>query len=137
MKAMTNDEFAEAVAQMAEPGAPFEPKATYIPEGDCLEFLASDDDYYAERVDGLLTVFYSRKTKEIIGSLIKGVKGFIAERCPGLMIEIEAGPVKLSHLFLAQLWSEQREPNSLIVRTYRRLIEVAEQVGATAELRAA
>ncbi len=134
MKAMSNDEFAKAVTQMAEPSAPFKPEATYIPEGDCLEFLTTADDYYAERVDSLLTVYYSRDTKEIIGSLIKGVRGHIAAHYPGFMIEVEAGPIKLSHLFQVQLWSEQRDPNSLTVRTYRRLIEVAEEVNATAEL---
>jgi len=137
MKAMSNNKFAEAVLQMAELDEPFRPQATYIPEGDCLEFLVAPDDYYAERVDGLLTVYYSRESGEIIGSLIKGVKGFIAKKFPGFMIEVEAGPVKLSHLFQFQLWSEQREPDDIVVRTYRKLIEVADKVGAMAELCAA
>ena len=137
MKAMTNDDFAKAVLGMAKPGAPFKPQVAYIPEGDCLEFLISDDDYYAERIDGLVTVYYSRDTGEIVGSLVKGVKGFcekMAERYPGFGIEIEAGRVRLSYLFQMQLWSKPRESNDVEVRTYRRLIEAAEETGAMAEL---
>ena len=137
MKQMSNEEFANAVMGMADFEEPFRAHATYIPEGDCIEFVASNDDYYAERIDGLVTVYYSRETGEIIGSLIKGVHAFCAnilEQFPGFKIEIEAGRVKLEHLFRAQLWREQREENDVLVRTYRKLIEVAEETGVDAEL---
>jgi len=137
MKAMTNDEFAEAVLHKAEPATPFKPQVTYIPEGDCLEFVASNDDYYAERIDGLVTVYYSRETNEVMGSLIKGVRQLcagIAERCPGFAIEIEAGKVKLGHLFLAHLWTRPRNPDDILVKTYRKLIQIAEESDVAAEL---
>ena len=140
MRPMTNEEFAASVQKIAERAEPFRPQVAYIPEGDCLEFMVAPDDYYAERIDGLVTVFYSRKTGEIIGSLIKGVKEFcrrIAERCPGFEIEIQAGKVKLSHLFLVGLWTEPRQAGGVVVRTYRKLIEVAEKADATAELQVA
>jgi len=137
MRTMSNDEFADAVMRIADGIEPSWPQVTYIPEGDCLEFVTAPDDYRAERIDGLVTVFYSRETGEIVGSLIKGVKGFCArltKRLPGFMIEIHAGPVKLSHLFLARLWMEDLKIEDMTVRTYRRLVEVAEQANAKAEL---
>lgn len=58
---------------MARPSEPFEPSATYDPDGDRIEFIARPDSFYAERVDDLVTVYYSHETNEIVGSLIKGV----------------------------------------------------------------
>jgi len=132
-----NDEFADAVMGMVDVAEPFAPRVTYIPEGDCLEFVAAPDDYYAERIDGLVTVFYSRQSGEIIGSLIKGIKGFcdeIARKSPGFLIEIKAGPVQLSHLFRARFWTEATGEDPILVATYRKLIRVAEEAGVTAEL---
>ncbi len=131
MNAMSPSEFAERVLEMAGPDAEFKPTATYDPDGDCIEFLISDDDFYAERLDGLVTVYYSRETNEIVGSLIKGVSAFckrILKHCPGFAIEVRDGPVYLSLLFRAQLWTESYA-DTIKVKTYRKLIEVAEQSG--------
>jgi hypothetical protein len=75
MKALTKDEFARAVLGLPGPQVPFQPEAVYIPEGDCIEFVVAPDDHFARRIDGLVTVYYSRKTGNIVGALIKGVKG--------------------------------------------------------------
>ena len=130
MTAMTNDEYADAVMRMAEPVSPFVPTATYIPEGDCVEFVAAPDDYRAHRIDGLVTVYYSRKTNQIIGSLIKGIHAFcqkVLEKCPGFKIALESGPVKLEHIFLAKLWTQPNPQEVIVVRAYKELIEVAEE----------
>ncbi len=65
-----NDEFAKRMALMAGDAADFEPAAVYDADGDCIEFLAKPDAFYAERVDDLVTVYYSQETGEVIGSLI-------------------------------------------------------------------
>lgn len=77
MKAMTNEEFAERVNELARSvsGTP-QPTAVYDPDGDCIEFLAKPEPFYAERIDDLVTVYYSQETREIIGSLIKGASKF-------------------------------------------------------------
>jgi hypothetical protein len=137
MKPMTNDEYADAVLREGQLPPPFRPTVTYVPEGDCIEFVVSDNDYHAERIDGLVTVYRDEQTGEIVGSLIKGVRRFVEkvlQRCPGFKIEIEDQRVKLEHIFLAQLWSEPRRREDMLVRTYRKLIEVAERTGATAQL---
>src|SRR5438093_8781193 len=107
MSVTSTEEFANRVMLLAKPGEQFRPTATYDPDGDCIEFLAKPDPFYAERVDDLVTVYYSQDTDEVIGSLIKGVSRFYAEftkKNPGFKIVIEDGPVRLEHLFLARLW---------------------------------
>src|SRR5438874_6681249 len=107
MTAMSNSDFAKRMMLLARPAAHFEPTAYYDPDGDCIEFLARPDNFYAERVDDLVTVYYSQETKEIIGSLLKGVTRFcdqLLKQLPGFKIEIQHGKVKLVHIFLAKLW---------------------------------
>ena len=92
--------------------------------------------FYAERIDSLVTVYYSESTGEIIGSLLKGVRKFIAkmsEKAPGFRIEIEDGKVRLEHLFNLKLWYAE-EPRKEIVLTYKKLRDAAEQVDAEADL---
>ena len=78
MTAMSNSDFAKRMMLLARPAEQFEPTATYDPDGDCIEFLARPDPFYAERVDDLVTVYYSQESNEVVGSLIKGVRGFMA-----------------------------------------------------------
>ncbi len=135
MSALTNDEFAARVMELAAPVAPFSPTAYYDPDGDCIEFLARPDNFHAERVDDLVTVYHSEETGEIIGSLLKGVTPLcqkLLERLPGFKIEIEHGKVKLVHIFLAQLWAA--DPNGLATLTYQKLIDVAGPTGVEVEL---
>jgi hypothetical protein len=130
MSPMSNSDFAQFVQGLEDPSTTFSPTATYDPDGDCIEFLARPDSFYAERVDDLVTVYYSHDTDQIIGSLIKGVSRFckgVLERIPGFKIEIEDGEVLLEHIFLAGLWSARHEHDDMVVVKYRKLIEVAEE----------
>jgi len=123
-----NEEFAKRMTLMASPASSFEPVATYDPDGDCIEFFAAPDPFRAERVDDLVTVYYSQETDEVIGSLIKGVSGFcekMLKQFPGFKIEIADGGVVLQHIFLAQLWSKEVDPDDLKTLAYRKLISVS------------
>jgi hypothetical protein len=134
--ALTNEQFARKVLAMARPKGPFKPVATYDPDGDCLEFFARRDDFYAERVDDLVTVYYSQETHEVIGSLIKGVRAFyrqILKTYPGFGIEIKAGNVTLAHLFRARVWKMPPQKKPLVL-TYRKLIKCAEEANVQARL---
>jgi hypothetical protein len=137
MTAMSNDKFAAHIMKLAHDAPTFRPTTTYDSDGDCIEFLASPDLFYAERVDDLLTVYYSQETREIIGSQIKGVSRFckeMLEKLPGLKIEVQDGPVTLQHIFLAKLWTSDPQPDKMAMRTYRKLIEVARKSDAKADL---
>jgi hypothetical protein len=128
---VTNDtDFARRMMLLARPAEQFRPTATYDPDGDCIEFLAKPDPFCAERVDELVTVYYSQETGEVVGSLIKGVAQFcqdFSKKNPGFRIVIHDGPVHLEHLFLARLWSREEDPNGIQTLVYQKLIEVAGQ----------
>ncbi|TMJ00898.1 MAG: hypothetical protein E6G97_18365 [Alphaproteobacteria bacterium] len=130
MNTVSENDFATKVMSLVNPEEPFKPVATYDRDGDCIEFLMRPDAFYAERVDDLVTVYYSQDTKEVIGSLIKGVSGFCAnvlKKLPGFRIDIIDGRVKLVHIFRAKLWSSERDPVAGKTVTYRKLIEAAEE----------
>jgi hypothetical protein len=133
---MTNSEFAARVAELAKNAGPPQPTAVYDPDGDCIEFLAKPEPFYAERIDDLVTVYYSQETHEVIGSLIKGASRFCNEllkRLPGFRIEVVDSNVRLEHIFLAKLWSAEHDPADLATLTYRKLIKVAEETGVQLE----
>lgn len=130
MTVTSNADFAKRMMLLARPAEQFEPTATYDRDGDCIEFLAKPEPFYGERVDDLVTVYYSQETNEVIGSLIKGVSQFcndVLARMPGFKIEIRDGRVRLVHIFLARLWSAERDPQELATLTYKKLIDVAEE----------
>ena len=141
MKTMNKKDFAEAVIRSGNAGRAFKPMATYIPEGDCIEAVITPDDYHARRLDGLVTVYYSRRTGQIAGAMIKGVLAFcrkMAEKHPGFKIELEGGAVKLEYIFLLRLWSEPRTlADVAVVRTYRDLIQAVEEESLEADLQLA
>jgi hypothetical protein len=123
--------------ELARTAPPFQPTATYDADGDCIEFIAKPDSFYAERVDDLITVYYSHENNEIVGSLIKCVSRFyrdVVEKVPGFQIEIQGGRVRLVHLFRAKLWTSALDTDSIITMTYRKLIEVAEEANVETAL---
>jgi len=137
MNAMSSSDFAKRMMLLARPADQFEPTATYDPDGDCIEFLAKPDPFYAERVDDLVTVYYSQETNEVVGSLIKGVRGFceaIDRTMPGFKIEIRDGRMRLVHIFRARLWTSKSNPRDLATLTYEKLIQVAEESDVEAEM---
>jgi len=139
MKIMGNDEFAKRMMLLAKPASEFKPAAYYDPDGDCIEFLAKPDPFHEERIDDLVTVYYSQRTGEVIGSLIKGVsklKKRLEQQLPGFMITIEDGRIRLEHLFLAGMWLQKSEPQAMEVLAYKKLAEIAERtsVDVSAEL---
>ena len=130
MRAESESEFTKRMMLLARPADQFMPTATYDRDGDCIEFLAKPDPFYAERVDDLVTVYYSQETQEVIGSLIKGVSRFyrdVLQKMPGFKIEIHDGRVSLVHIFRARLWSTGTDPTDMATLTYQKLIEVAEE----------
>jgi hypothetical protein len=119
-------EFAKRMMLLARPAEQFRPTATYDPDGDCIEFLAKPDPFYAERVDDLVTVYYSQERGELIGCLLKGVTTFckhMREKMPGFQIELNDGRVRLVHLFRASLWSSAKDPQDMVTLTYRKRVE--------------
>lgn len=137
MTMTSNEEFAKRMMLLAGPAEQFRPTAYYDPDGDCIEFLAKPDPFYGERVDDLLTVYYSQETGEVVGSLLKGVSKFcrdLLEKMPGFRVEIHEGRVQLVQMFRARLWSSKFDPQALPALVYRKLIEVAGEAAVEAKL---
>jgi hypothetical protein len=137
MNLTSNSDFAKRMMLLARPAEAFKPTATYDPDGDCIEFLARPEPFYAERIDDLVTVYYSQETGEVIGSLIKGVSKFcreMLEKMPGFRFEIHDGPISLQHIFLARMWSANFAPEDMATLTYRKLIEVSRETVVAGEL---
>ncbi|HEV57176.1 MAG TPA: hypothetical protein ENN87_06720 [Phycisphaerales bacterium] len=135
MTALSNEEFAKAVDEIAAQTRGGRPVAYYDKDGDCIEFLATHANFWAERIDDLVTVYYDEQTDEVIGSLLKGVSTFIKKH-PNCAICVEAGKVRLAHLFIAGgMLTEQAEKNKeFVVQIYRKLVRKAEETKAEAEI---
>lgn len=137
MRTLSNKDYAKKVFEIVEKAEPFKPEAYYDPDGNCIEFIVKPDDFYAERVDDLLTVYYSEETKEIIGCLIKGVSAFckrLVEKLPGFAFEIEDGRVRLGLLLRARAWSELSKDDKILVLTYKKLADSADEMNVETEL---
>ena len=133
-KNLAYDEFIDQL--LAEPNSDFSPFAEYDADGDCIEFFVKPDPYYADRIDGLLTVYRSQETGTIVGSLIKRVSQLCQEllgKYPSFRIEIHEGKIGLVHIFRAKMWLlPMNDPD---VHIYKFLTDAAEE--AKAEIDAA
>ena len=126
---MIQEQFAKSITEEYGEVRPFEPYAYYDPDGDCIEFLVSNDLFRGKRLDRWVTVYYSEKTDEIVGALIKGVKKMMVEY-PGLDIEIKGGAVAIACILRAPAWSSGDE---VVKKTYKTMIQKAEEACVTAE----
>ena len=125
-----NDAFTRDILARV-PSEPWDGRPKMFPnyDGDCIELLLSNDNYRAERIDSLVTVYINRENGELVGALVKGVRSFIqkwVDRIPGFKIEIMDGKVKLEYLFTAGLWSNDDSSNIMRVHTYKQLRQMAE-----------
>ncbi len=128
----SNKRFAADMMKLV-PDAPTDgPIAYYDPDGDCIEFLSARRNFYSERIDDLVTVYYDEKTNEIIGSLVKGVSQFLKKH-PRYAILVESGKVRLAHLFIAGISSQPKEPTPIVVQAYRALVHQAESVDVSGD----
>lgn len=137
MRILDNSEFAKEVLAKENMSTPFVPQVYYDPDVDCVEFITKADDFYAERIDELVTVYYSRKDNELIGSLIKGIASLL-KRKPNLNILIKDGRVKLAHIFIARAAMAEdcfnKSEWTVYQNIYQKLIEQAEDAEAEFEM---
>lgn len=133
MSALSNEEYVKKVMEIGTSEVTNKPIAYFDRDGDCIEFLAKPKNFYAERIDDLVTVYYEEDSDEIIGSLIKGVSVFIKKH-PNFAIFVKAGRVRLAHLFIAGLLSCEPAKDKITILTYKKLIDCAEETGAEAQM---
>lgn len=135
---MTADEYGDYLGEGVTPPDAFRPSAFYNPDGDCIEFFASNEPFKAKRIDNLVTVYIGRDSNEVVGSLIKGVSEIfhrILKQVPGFKIEIRGGRIKMELLFAVCLWSSERDPEGTEVVVYDKLRKAAEHADIEADTR--
>src|SRR5690606_8428086 len=108
----------------------FKPQVRYDKDGDCVEFVARPHAYRGERIDDLVTAFYSLETDELMGSLIKGVSKLL-KRNPGWIIELDDGAVRVAQIIRAAD-AVKAESEEYVRKQYQKLFEMAEESQATA-----
>jgi hypothetical protein len=126
-------EFAKEIWARFGSQEPFKPEARYDSDGDCLEFIAANEAFRGERLDKWVTVYRSRASGRVGGSLIKNIRELLA-RNPGLAIEIRSGPVQLSHFLQAPKFSATTD---VMVRVYEEIIKEAVESNVEANLQTA
>lgn len=133
MKPISNSELARFINELPPPDQ-FRPTATFDPDGDCIEFMFHPDDFYAERIDDVVTVYYSRTSGELIGSVIKNLSALKRKHPAAFAISVQDGKVQLKHLFVAvaALLGKFDVSNAHLL-VYRKLIKAAEDNEVTAQ----
>ncbi len=117
---------AEELMKYLETAKPlgFEPRPYYGHEEDCLTFFFDNAESYARRVDGLLTLFLSLKTDELVGCQIKGVRRNL-KRLGDFGIAIKHGKVRLGLFFhLLAFLAEKPEQRDSYLNLSRRTGDV-------------
>jgi hypothetical protein len=130
----TDQEIEQAAKQAA--AIPFRPWASYDAAQDCLEFFASNDGFYAQSIDALVTIYCSHDTGTPVGLRLKKIKKFFHEflkQSPGFRTEVADHRLKVEHLFTAKIWALEN-PQDVRVPTYQRFREVAQENKVEAEI---
>ncbi len=78
----------------------FESRPIYCRDGDFITLHLCDGDYYAERVDELLTVYLSPENNSLVGCKIKGARKLL-QTLGEFGVSVENGEVSLNLLFMA------------------------------------
>lgn len=95
-----------------EPG--FVPRPWYNRHGDCIVFKAEDVGVVAERVDDILTLYYSAEDRSPVGFQIKGVRHLMHKlRCNTVQASGESstrGQVRIELAFLLMTAYDARPP---------------------------
>ena len=132
-----NEKFAQEVLSLCPEASEFKPSAYYDSDGDCIEFIAVDEPFKAERIDRWVTVYYSRKTGDIIGSQIKQVSkllSIILKHKPNFRLNVKDGRIKLTHFFTIENLQLEERPDEQFEVTYEKLRQTAKNVDAEVEI---
>jgi hypothetical protein len=77
----------------------FNARPHYFQDGDFVSYYFREDPAFEERIDELLTIYFSMDTGEMVGCKIKGVRRILQE-LGNFSVTIEGGNVTLGLLFV-------------------------------------
>jgi len=99
----------------------FSPEPWYNRDGDCLHVLFRDSDYYAKRIDDVLTVLVGHEDGEIVGCLVKGIT-HIAKQLGHMGISIQNTPLNV--LIMGTFFAdENRQEKASHLVYYQKLVD--------------
>lgn len=130
MTTSNTPDFLSRMVEEAQQAPPFVPNAFFNQDGDFIEFVASDESYFAERVDSRLTVFYGQESSELVGAMIKGVSCIVrdfSKTLPNFRLEVIDGRMHLSALISATMWATSDDKAPVRGVLYKKVRRVAEQ----------
>lgn len=107
----------------------FKPSVFHNKAGDCLEFYASPESFFAERLDGFITLYIGRETGDIVGCVLKGVSTQLTEmfeKYPGLKLEISGKRIKLAPIFTFRQFTSSSKQVAEAYRSLRIMAETPE-----------
>jgi hypothetical protein len=131
------DQLEKMIAERAILPSQFRPMAHYDRETDSLEFLVTNESYYAECIDGLVTIYSGQESGDVVGLLFKKISKFCKDflkHAPGFKTEIQDDRIKVEHLFTAKIWATADDQNDARMITYRKLRKVAEENDVEADI---
>lgn len=102
---------------------PFKPCAYYDPDGDCFEFMISNEAFYAKRLDNWVTVYYSQQTGEVVGSLTKDIQKLMRS-FTALAVYVEGDEIDLVHVLVGPSCKSE---DPVVVKAYWAVIEKAKE----------
>lgn len=96
----------------------------YFESGDYLTYFVQDVDYYAKRLDDVVTVYLTKGTDRLVGCKVKGVR-HILRTAGAFGVGLEGAAVKLGLFFFAGA-APDRAGNEPKMKWYDLLKELAD-----------
>ena len=132
---MKSAEFANWVLNKSADERPFTAWVHQDDKRDYFEFVAKPDDYYADRADDHLSIYYPHASNKMIGFQLRGVKKLLQE-CPGIKLWIQRDRVNIKWvLFCSSLSSP--DISKFHTLHYPDIVKMVEESGVEAELQLA
>lgn len=115
---------------MDGPPGSFAPTPHYDPDSDSLSLFIAEDESYRERIDKLLTVYRSFRTREVVGCHVKHVRR-ILDTVNAFHLGIQSRQIKIGLLLMGLPLSGGPEEQVMNSTTYREIIRpIAERAGS-------
>ena len=104
----------------------FVPHPFYCEIGDYLTYFFEDEDFYAERIDDVLTVYLSMDGDDFVGFKLKGVAHLLETLGDfTIHVEDEDGEITLGMLFLVGM---QLTTNPKVIEYYQRFARDTQKI---------
>lgn len=104
------DRFKKYISENKPP--PFSPRPLYVAEADSVLFFIDDSDYFAQRVDELLTVFLRVEGESLVGLEVKGVKHLLS-KLPSFGVTVSSENVDIQLIFAAYLLNKRLDAENV------------------------